>query len=174
MEKLAGLEPDEKNWFAAGSKYYMVAATSNDSLLASESATRAKFALEKVITINGNNLDAKNALAACYIEVDQDVMKGVGMLKEVVEKDSNNVQAIYTLGMLSIRSGQFDKARERFEKLIALQPFNPEYYYYLGEVYAKTGNVPMALKTYDKCRTLLKDEEARKEVDKIINQLKNI
>ncbi len=174
MEKLAVAQPSEQNWFAAGSKYYMIAATSNDTLIANESVAGAKRALEKVIAINPDNLDAKNALAACYIEADEDVMKGVGMLKEVVEKDSNNVQAIYTLGMLSIRSNQFDKALERFEKLIMLQPFNPEYYYYLGEIQAKTGNATQAVKTYEKCKTLLKDEEAKKEIDKLIHQLKNI
>lgn len=172
--QLAKIKQDEKNWFAAGSKYYMLAASVSDSLIAMESAKQAKYALEKVIGMNNNNLDAKNALAACYIEVDQDVMKGVSLLKEVIEKDSNNVQAIYTLGMLSVQSNQLEKAQQRFEKLISLQPFNAEYYFYLGEIYARSGNTGAAIKTYEKCKTLLTDKEAKKEVDTIINKLKNI
>ena len=170
----AGVEPTEKNWFAAGIKYYGVAASATDSLIIGEAAKNAEKAFEKVLALNPNNLEAKTALASCYIQIDQDVMKGVGMLKEVIEKDSNNVQAIYTLGMLSIQSGQLDKAQQRFEKLVSLQPFNPEFYFYLGEVYAKLGESKKAIATYEKCKTLLSDKEAKKEIETLINKLKNI
>lgn len=174
MGKYAALEPTEKNWFAAGSKYYTFASLSNDSLMINEAAKKAKGAFEKVLSINPNNLDAQTAVAVIYVQIDQDVMKGVGLLKDVVAKDSTNIQAIFTLGMLSIQSGQYDKAQERFEKLITIQPFNPEYYFYLGEVYAKGGNTQKAIKTYETCKTLLKDEAAKKEIESLINKLKNI
>jgi tetratricopeptide (TPR) repeat protein len=174
MTMYAELEPTEKNWFAAGSKFYTFASLSHDSIMMNEAAGKAKHAFEKVLALNASNLDAQTALAAIYIQVDQDVMKGVGLLKEVVEKDSNNIQAIFTLGMLSIQSGQFDKAEERFQKLISIQPFNPEYYFYLGEVYAKAGDTQKAIKTYETCKTLLKDEAAKKEIESLINKLKNI
>lgn len=174
MEQYASIESTEKNWMAAGSKYYTFASMANDSLMIAEGGTKAKKAFEKVLTINPNNLNAKTALAAIIVQIDQDVMKGVGMLKEVVAADSNNVQAIFTLGMLSIQSGQFDKAEERFLKLVQLQPFNPEYYFYLGEVYAKGGNTQKAIKTYETCKTLLKDEAAKKEIETLIQKLNNI
>jgi tetratricopeptide (TPR) repeat protein len=174
MEQYANIEPTEKNWYATGSKYYTFASLSNDSIIISEAASKAKKAFEKVIQLNPSNLDAQTAMAAIIVQIDQDVMKGVGLLKDVVAKDSNNVQAIFTLGMLSIQSGQFDKAKERFEKLIQLQPFNPEYYFYLGEVYAKSGNTDKAIKIYETCKTLLKDEVAKKEIETLINNLKNI
>jgi tetratricopeptide (TPR) repeat protein len=174
MEQYANMEPSEKNWFATGSKYYSFAGMSNDSVMIAESASKAKRAFENVLKLNPNNLDAQTAMAAIIVQVDQDVMKGVGLLKDVVSKDSNNVQAIFTLGMLSIQSGQFEKAKERFEKLTTLQPFNPEYYFYLGEVYAKSGDTQNAIKTYETCKTLLTDEAAKKEIESLINKLKNI
>lgn len=174
MEQYATIDATEKNWMAAGSKYYTFASMANDSLMIAEGGIKAKKAFEKVLAINPNNLEAKTAMAAIIVQIDQDVMKGVGMLKEVVAKDSNNVQAIFTLGMLSIQSGQFDKAEERFLKLVQLQPFNPEYYFYLGEVYAKGGNTQKAIKTYETCKTLLKDEAAKKEIETLIQKLKNI
>jgi len=75
--------------------------------------------------------------------------------------------------MLSVQSGQLDKAIIRFKKLISLQPFNPEYYYYLADVYSKAGQKEQAIKTYETCKSLLKDEQAKKDIDNIINQLKN-
>lgn len=173
-QKLAITDPSEATWFAAGTKFYNFASLSNDSSLVQTAVANAQTAFEKVIAINPSNLEAKNALAICIIQGENDVMKGVGLLKEVIEKDSNNVQALYTLGMLSVQSGQMDKAVERFEKLVTIQPFNPENYFYLGEVYAKTGQKEKAIKTYETCKTLLKDKEAKKEIESIISKLKNI
>lgn len=172
--KLAELEQNEITWFAAGSKFYNVANFASDSLVSMSAIQQAKTAYGKVVELNPKNLQAKNALAVCLIQGDNDVMKGVGMLKEVVATDSNNVQAIFTLGMLSIQSNQFDKAQERFEKLIKLEPFNAEYYFYLAEVYAKSGSTEKAIKTYETCKTLVTDKEAKKEIETIINKLNKL
>ncbi len=171
---LAQQENNEITWFASGSKFYNVANFSQDSSLVAYSIQNAKESYSKVLELNPANLQAKSALAVCIIQGDNDVMKGVGMLKEVVATDSNNIQAIFTLGMLSIQSNQFDKAKERFEKLVKLEPFNPEYYFYLGEVYAKSGNKEKAVKTYETCKTLVTDKEAKKEIDNIINKLNKL
>lgn len=170
---IAQAQPDESNWQAAGIKFYDVASVTKDSSMQMMAASNAKKAFEKVLLLNPNNLDAKNAMGILYIQVNNDIMKGVQILKEVVAKDSNNLQAIFSLGMLSIQSGQLDKAILRFKKLVSLQPFNPEYYYYLADVYAKAGQKEQAIKTYETCKTLLKDQQAKKDIDNIINQLKN-
>ena len=44
MGQYAEMEPTEKNWFAAGSKYYTFASLSNDSFMMSEAAKKAKGA----------------------------------------------------------------------------------------------------------------------------------
>ena len=41
-------------------------------------------------------------------------MKGITLLKEVLEEDENNTEALYYLGVFSIQSGQFDKGIGRF------------------------------------------------------------
>ena len=174
MWQLAESEPTEANWLMTGSKYYNVAMMSNDSNLYLVAGNQSKLAFEKVLELNPNNLDAKNALAACLVDIDHDIMKGVGILKQVISVDSNNVQALFTLGMLSVQSGQFEKAEQRFERLIEIQPFNAEFYYYLGEVYAKQGNKDKAIQTYEKCKTLLTDKAAQKDIESLINKLKTI
>ena len=45
----------------------------------------------------------------------------------MIDRDSNNIAAIYQLGIMSIESGQTEKAVKRFEKLLLLQPENQEY-----------------------------------------------
>ena len=54
-------------------------------------------------------------------------MQGIAKYKQVLELDSNNIEAIYQLGVLSIRTNQLEKAKDRFKKLILLQPENQEY-----------------------------------------------
>lgn len=53
--------------------------------------------------------------------------EGIMKLRAVTERDSNHVPAIYQLGLMSIESGQTEKAVKRFEKLLLLHPENQEY-----------------------------------------------
>ncbi|MFI5221488.1 MAG: tetratricopeptide repeat protein [Bacteroidia bacterium] len=166
--------PGKNSWLQAGKKYYNAAAYSSDSLLQREAAVNAKSAFEKVLKSDPENLEAKNALGILYVQVENNIMKGVLMLKEILTKDSNNSQAIYSLGMLSIQSGQLDKAEQRFYKLTLLQPFNPDYYYYLADVYAREGKTEKAIQTYETCKTLVKEERSKKDIDNIIQKLKKL
>lgn len=59
---------------------------------------------------------------------------GIMKLLAVSRADTNNVRAIYHLGLFSIESGQFEKAEKRFEKLVLLQPENQEYRNTLEEI----------------------------------------
>jgi tetratricopeptide (TPR) repeat protein len=170
--KIAGRLGDERSWLSAGLKYYDIARMSEDTARQVFAQKQAIGAFEKVIALNENNIDAKNALAICLVQNDLDVMRGVQLLKDVVKRDSNNVEANLTLAMLSERSGQLDKARARFEKLVQIQPLNPEYYFYLGEIYAKLEMKQEAIKTFETCITLLPDEAAKKEVQQIVENIK--
>jgi tetratricopeptide (TPR) repeat protein len=59
---------------------------------------------------------------------------GIMKLLAVSRADTNNLRAIYHLGLFSIESGQLEKAEKRFEKLIFLQPENQEYKEKLAEI----------------------------------------
>ena len=65
--------------------------------------------------------------------------EGIMKLLAVTKKDSNNVRAIYYLGLFSLESGQLQKAEKRFEKLISLQPQNEEYRNTLQEIRNQIG-----------------------------------
>jgi len=101
---------------------------------------KAKKAYINALEINKDNLSANNGLALCYIDYYQNVMKGVGLLKETLSQDTNNIEAIQYLGFLSIKSNQLEKASERFKKLVDLQPLNPEHYNNLSQVYLRMGD----------------------------------
>lgn len=163
---------DERSWFNAGVKFYDFAANTIDTGAQIYASRKAIAAFEKVVAINENNLEAKNAMAICYVQNDLDVMGAVQLLKDVIKRDSNNVQANYTLGMLSKRSGQWDKARIRFEKLAQLDPLNSEAYFYLGEAYSSLNMKKEAIIAYETSMNLVSDENSKQEIKKLIDNLK--
>ena len=171
--KMANRLNDENSWFNAGMKFYDFAATCQDTAIQIYASKEAIVAFEKVIALNENNIEAKNALAICYIQNDLDIMKGVQLLKDVTRRDSNNVDANYTLGMLSMRSGQYEKACERFKTLVRVQPMSAEFHYYLGESYSQLGKKMDAIKSFETFKGLVPDEKAKKDIESIINNLKN-
>jgi tetratricopeptide (TPR) repeat protein len=173
FSRVASKINDENSWFNAGLKFYEFAATCEDTSMQIYASKEAINAFEKVISLNENNVEAKNALAICYIQNDLDIMKGVQLLKDVTRRDSNNIEANYTLGMLSMRSGQVDKAVTRFETLVRIQPMNPEFHYYLGEAYSQMGKKMDAIKSFETFKTLVPDENAKKNIEITINNLKN-
>jgi len=64
--------------------------------------------------------------------------EGILKLRAVNESSPYNLRAIYHLGMLSIESGQLEKAKKRFEKLVSLQPENEEYLKILNQIRSQT------------------------------------
>jgi tetratricopeptide (TPR) repeat protein len=53
--------------------------------------------------------------------------EGIMKLRAVIERNENHEQATFQLALLSLESGQLEKAEKRFEKLILLHPENQEY-----------------------------------------------
>ncbi|MDZ4666472.1 MAG: tetratricopeptide repeat protein [bacterium] len=173
FNKVAEKINDENSWYNAGFRFYEFAATCEDTAMQIYASKEAVIAFEKVVALNENNLEAKNALAICYIQNELDIMKGVQTLKDITRRDSNNIEANYTLGMLSMRSNQIDKAAARFETLVRIQPMNPEFHYYLGEAYSELGRKNEAIKAFETFKGLVPDEEAKKNIEITINNLKN-
>lgn len=94
-------------------------------------AEEAKRMLEKLLDKDPTNLVLKNKLAMTLV-VSENPMAGITMLREILEVDENDRQAILNLGLLAIQSGQFDRAQERFEKLVSLDPADFEAKLYLA------------------------------------------
>lgn len=94
-------------------------------------AERAREILQSMLDKDPTNLQVKNKLAMTYV-VSENPMLGISMLREVINVDENNRQAILNLGLLAIQSGQFERAKERFEKLISLDATDHEAKLYLA------------------------------------------
>lgn len=94
-------------------------------------AERSRKILEKLLEKDPTNLLLKNRLAMTLV-ISENPMAGIAALRNILEVDENNRQAILNLGLLSIQSGQFEKAKERFEKLVSLDESDFEAKLYLA------------------------------------------
>jgi Flp pilus assembly protein TadD len=98
-------------------------------------------------------------------------MQGIKILRDVLQTDPKNESALYNLGILSIQSGQYDKAVKRFEELLAINPKHSTGQFYLGVALANAGDKDKALEAFKKARELDNDPEFRSTVDSYIKDL---
>ena len=105
----------------------------------------------------------------------QDPMRGIMMLREILEEDPNNVEAHWHLGLFSVQSGQYDKALGRFQKVLELDSVNfPDAWFYLGRTYATLDSNAQAIASLKKYRTLTQDTAILNGVDQFLIELENV
>ena len=114
------------------------------SLLAEEGvkfAEKANRIITQLLDKDPDNLFLKNRLAMTLV-ASENPMSGINMLREVIAQDPQNRQGLMNLGLLAIQSGQFERAKERFETLTSLDTADYESKLYLAVTMIET-NKPL-------------------------------
>ena len=171
-EQAALASPTEKNWYEAGNRYYSATRFAKEAerpLLYS----KAMECFEKTLELNPKNVEAKINLGACYVEGSSEPMKGIGMLREVEKTDSNNVNLQLNFAFFSEKSGQWDRAIARFQKVLKIQPDFIEAYLHLADAYEQKGDKEKAIENLEKYKGLVDDVTIKTEIQDYINKLKN-
>jgi len=171
----AKLENSEKSLTFAAQQFFGGFQKQENPELRRWMALQAKELFERVLKLNPTNDSAKIQLGSCYIfgNISETPMEGIRMVREVAEKDSQNMYAQHILGMGAVFSGQFDKAIERFLIVAQKEPENIEAKLLLAESYERTGDTLNAIKWYQASLQLLKQKkEFAQEIEKRINSLK--
>ncbi|WP_223648705.1 tetratricopeptide repeat protein [Hymenobacter psoromatis] len=172
LATVATAQPSEKAWQQAADAYfqaYSFAASAERKKLLGD---KARELYDRVLAINPNNLDSKTNLGMAYMSSDNPV-KGIGLLREVLEQDPKNEKVLYNLGILAIQSNQLDKATERFSQLVQVNPKNVEGQFYLGVVLARTNRGAEARAAFQKAKSLSADPALATSVDEELAKLKN-
>ena len=136
-------------------------------------ASNSKVLFEKAIIINPANDSSKIGLGACFLfgNISDNPMQGILPIKEIAQKDPGNIYAQMILGLGGKRSGQFDKAIERFNLVVKKQPENIEALFNLAECYEEKGDKINAVKWYEAVKKIVKVPEAQKEHEKRITEI---
>jgi len=137
-------------------------------------AGNAKVLLEKALVINPKNDSAKINLGACYLfgNLSDNPMQGITKIKEVVDQDSTNSYGQFILALGGKKSGQYDKAIERFLTVIKIQPNHIEAMIHLAECYELTDQKALAIQWYTKVSNSVNIPEAKEAISKRIQELK--
>ncbi|MBP6590845.1 MAG: tetratricopeptide repeat protein [Chitinophagaceae bacterium] len=137
-------------------------------------ALQAKDLFERSLQINPANDSAKIGLGGAYLfgGISATPMEGILKVREVAEKDSTNIYAQMMLGKGSLLSGQYDKALDRFLKVVRMDPKNLDACLLLGEVYERTGDKAKAISWYQQSLPLTKQEEVATAIRQRIAELK--
>ncbi len=144
-EKLANLQNSAFRYHMAA-RYYLMATEKHENELMLYK--KARVNLNKCIELDSSNLDAQVDLAVSVYNINSwepsqnpmDMMQPAKLLLGVVKRNPNHIDALYYLAKLSIETKQYEKAIERFKKLVSLQPQNREFYLELSGIYSIMGN----------------------------------
>lgn len=159
-------------WSDAGDAFVDALKSHPDSVISNKMITFALQSYEKVLGFRPNDVQTRIKMAEIYVQ-GPEPMKGIGMLRGIVDSLPDNVPALIALGRLSLQSGQYDKAKERLENALKLEPRNTEALYFLAIAEAESGNAAKAIDLLELCKSLVANPEFDKEIDGFIQELKN-
>ncbi len=178
LSKAAKLDNSEKSLTFAAQLFLEALRGEPDDAKLNWETTEAISLFESALKLNPDNDSLRIGLGSCYVYgkgrsgSPEETMKGIQELLAVARKDSNNMKAQVVLGVGGLVSGQFDKALERFQRVVAKEPNNLEAIAYLADAYAAKGNKEEAIKWYNISKRLANNPHYSEEVDKRINSLK--
>lgn len=141
-EKVADVEKTEDAWSIAGANYYLAIAQNTDKPLRDFCTQKAVNAFQNAVSLNPKKVEHKVNLALCYTEnpPQDNPMKGILLLRELDKENPDNVIVNVQLARLAIKTGQFDKAISRLEKVLTAEPENKKAICLIAEAYAGTQN----------------------------------
>lgn len=171
-EAVAEKRPSFENWLIVGDRFTEGYQNFPDTSSIQGLTQKAINAYNKALELNPESLDAKTGLGVAYVSGTNNPMQGIQMLLEVVKEDPNNLKANMNLGLFSMKSGQFNKAVERFKTVISINQ-SPEAYFYLATSYENMGMKTAAIEAYEESKKLAADPGLSNFIDRKIKELNN-
>lgn len=152
-EEVALLDMSSESWSMAGTTYALCVKSTDDTKIKDFCSKRAIKAFEKTISLDPENLEARINLAICFVDnpSQDNPMQGILMLRDLNSKYPKNVNVLNQLAQLAIQTNQMDKALERLETAIQIDPDNDNTICMLAKVYENTGNKAKAVEYQKKC-----------------------
>ncbi|HUR11003.1 MAG TPA: tetratricopeptide repeat protein [Flavitalea sp.] len=172
--EVAKLENSEKSLTFAAQFYLDKVRRQDDPAIKTWMATQAKDLFERALALNPANDSNKIGLGSCYLfgNITSNPMQGVKLVRDVAEKDPDNMYAQFTLGLAAMISGQSDRAIERLSKVAEKEPANEEAHLLLAEAYERKGDKINSIRWYEATKKLISDPAFSAEIDKKIISLK--
>ncbi len=168
--EFSGTHPATIHILRAGQAYFEAQTYAIDAKKGRMMGEKARFYFEKALGKDPNNLLVKTNLAMTYVDTPTP-MKGITLLREVIEQEPTFVPALFNLGILSIKSNQFGKGQERFTQILKLEPNNHKAALNLGFCLAQLDKKVEAQKVLTKVLANSKEPEETKAAKELLAEL---
>lgn len=160
----------DSEWYKkAGELYYEAFTFALSEQKAQAMASRAQEILKPIVEEEPQRYDLRVKLGMTYMTSGAP-MQGVMMIREVLKEDPKNIFALMQLGILSMRSGQFDKAIDRFNSVLDIKE-EVEALYYLGISHAELEHHKEAEKALNRAKALADDPAMVQTIDQYLLDL---
>ncbi|MGC3948189.1 MAG: tetratricopeptide repeat protein [Chryseolinea sp.] len=97
---------------------------------------------------------------------------GYSHAREVIAENPRHEPALFNMGMLSIQSGQYERAVERLKELLKVNPNHTQGHLLLGIALMNTGEKVKAREEFVKVKNMDKDPAVQATVDSYLQDLK--
>lgn len=153
-QQVAEATGEEEAWSIAGTTYTICIQRSQEQKIRDFCTGRAVQAFENAISLNPESVAHQVNLALAYAAnpPQDDPMKGILMLRTLNQNNPDNVLILNTLARLAIQTGQFNRAIERLEHALSLDPGNIDSACLLAQAYEGAGDSAKASEYAERCR----------------------
>lgn len=160
------------SYLRAGNSYYEAFSYALEQDKQNQMGAKAREFLGKAFEANPKLYDAKAKMGMTIIGSGGPPMEGIRMLREVAEDDPKNEFALFSLGMLSMQSQQYDRAVDWLTKLTTVYPEHLQGQVLLGISLANTGEKEKARTQLEKARKMTTDQSVHATIDSYLKDLK--
>lgn len=99
-----------------------------------------KECADSMVLLEPKGLRGRNALAVYTSEFENQPMQAVGLLRQNLALDSNDIETNVIYLRLLKKSQQWNKALQKSLKLVSLQPQNPDFLFETSDIYGNLGD----------------------------------
>lgn len=161
-----------KHILRAGQAYFEAQTYSINPKRSQLLGEKARNYFEKALKQDPSNLLVKTNLAMTFVDTPTP-MKGITLLREVIEQEPTYIPALFNLGILSIKSNQFGKGQERFAQILKLDPDNYKAALNLGFCLAQLDKKEEAKKVLSQVLAKSKNQEELKAAKELLAELQH-
>lgn len=153
-QEAAELAKTEEAWSIAGTTYAICVQRETEDRIRQFCSDRAATAFQNAISLNPGQVSHQVNLALVYTDFPpaDNPMKGILMLRELQEKNPRNTDVLVSLGRLAIKTGQYQRAIQRLQQALAIEPSNRNANCLMAQAYEGLGDQALARTYEERCR----------------------
>lgn len=159
------------DWTNAGERFRQAASFQDQQDHSKTLYGEAIRCFNKALELDPGNLDAKTGLGIAIVDGTSDPMQGITILREVEAADSTHINMQLALADFAIRSQQYDRAIERYNRVLRMKPEMYALHLSLAEAYDAKGDTAMVVYHLKQYSTLTDDPQMKQMVDDAIKDL---